>query len=242
ALIDGAKGMVLTTVACATAGIVVGVVNLTGVGVTLTTLMVNVGNTSIILTLVVTMVACIIMGMGLPPTAAYILLGVLTAPALINLGIEPIFAHMFVFYFSCLAPITPPVALASFTAAGIANSHPLKTSITSAKIGLVAFLIPYMFIYGPELLAQGKVSAIMWTILMACIGVFVLAMAMVGWLKRKLFWYERVLAFITAVLLISAGMLTDIIGLGLLVGLLALIYTTRNNPVDAVDTNLELTK
>ncbi|MFJ7829347.1 TRAP transporter permease [Peribacillus sp. NPDC097284] len=242
ALLDGAKGMVLTTVACATAGIVVGVVNLTGVGVTLTTLMVNVGSTSIILTLVVTMVACIIMGMGLPPTAAYILLGVLTAPALINLGIEPIFAHMFVFYFSCLAPITPPVALASFTAAGIAKSHPLKTSITSAKIGLVAFLIPYMFIYGPELLAQGKVSAIMWTILMACIGVFVLAMAMVGWLKRKLFWYERVLAFITAVLLISAGMLTDIIGLGLLVGLLALIYTTRNNPVEAVDTNLELTK
>ena len=227
ALVDGAKGMLLTTVACATAGIVVGVVNLTGIGVTLTTLMVNIGGTSIILTLIVTMIACIIMGMGLPPTAAYILLGVLTAPALVKLGIEPLYAHMFVFYFSCLAPITPPVALASFTAAGIAGSDPMKTSITSAKIGLVAFIIPYMFIFGPALLAQGTILEIGWTFIMACLGVFVLAMALTGWYKRNLLWYERLWALVTAILLISADLMTDFIGLGLFAGLIILIYTTR---------------
>ncbi|MEK3765421.1 TRAP transporter permease [Solibacillus sp. FSL K6-4121] len=227
ALVDGAKGMLLTTVACATAGIVVGVVNLTGIGVTLTTLMVNIGGTSLILTLIVTMIACIIMGMGLPPTAAYILLGVLTAPALVKLGIEPLYAHMFVFYFSCLAPITPPVALASFTAAGIADSDPLKTSITSAKIGLVAFIIPYMFIFGPALLAQGTILEIGWTFIMACLGVFVLAIALTGWYKRNLIWYERLWALVTALLLISAEVITDFIGMGLFAGLIVLIYTTR---------------
>ena len=227
ALVDGGKGMLLTTVACATAGIIVGVVNLTGIGVTLTTLMVNIGGTSIILTLIVTMIACIIMGMGLPPTAAYILLGVLTAPALIKLGIEPLYAHMFVFYFSCLAPITPPVALASFTAAGIADSDPMKTSVTSAKIGLVAFIIPYMFIFGPALLAQGTILEIGWTFIMACLGVFVLAMALTGWYKRNLLWFERVWALVTAILLISADPVTDFIGMGLFVGLIILIFTTR---------------
>lgn len=234
ALVDGAKGMLLTTVACATAGIVIGVVNLTGIGVTLTSLMVNIGGTSILLTLVVTMIACIIMGMGLPPTAAYILLGVLTAPALVKLGIEPLYAHMFVFYFSCLAPITPPVALASFTAAGIAGSDPLKTSITSAKIGLVAFIIPYMFIFGPSLLAQGTFTEIAWTFLMAAIGVFVLAMALTGWCKRNLRIYERFIALATALLLMSADFMTDIIGLALMVGLFVLIYTTHKQTEESL--------
>ena len=238
ALVDGAKGMLLTTVACATAGIIVGVINLTGIGVTLTTLMVNIGGTSIILTLIVTMIACIILGMGLPPTAAYILLGVLTAPALVKLGIEPLYAHMFVFYFSCLAPITPPVALASFTAAGIAGSDPLKTSITSAKIGLVAFLIPYMFIFGPPLLAQGTILEISWTFIMACLGVFVLAMALTGWYKRNLLWYERLWALVTAILLISADLMTDLFGMALFAGLIVLIYTTRKQERVVLEMNV----
>jgi len=238
ALVDGAKGMLLTTVACATAGIIVGVINLTGIGVTLTTLMVNIGGTSIILTLIVTMIACIILGMGLPPTAAYILLGVLTAPALVKLGIEPLYAHMFVFYFSCLAPITPPVALASFTAAGIAGSDPLKTSITSAKIGLVAFLIPYMFIFGPPLLAQGTILEIGWTFIIACLGVFVLAMALTGWYKRNLLWYERLWALVTAILLISADLMTDLFGMALFAGLIVLIYTTRKQERVVLEMNV----
>ncbi|MFS0574030.1 TRAP transporter permease [Sporosarcina sp. 179-K 3D1 HS] len=231
ALMDGAKGMILTTVACATAGIVVGVINLTGIGVTLTTLMVNLGQSSLFLTLIVTMIACVIMGMGLPPTAAYILLGVLTAPALIKLGVPVLAAHMFVFYFSCLAPITPPVALASYTAAGISGSDPLKTSVRSAKIGLVAFLIPYMFIYGPELLAQGEVTSILWALLMGIVGVFVLATSLTGWLKGKLNIIERALFFTTAVFLISANLLTDLIGLILLAFLLGVTFFKNRKSV-----------
>ncbi|MEK3934849.1 TRAP transporter permease [Sporosarcina sp. FSL W7-1349] len=231
ALMDGAKGMLLTTVACATAGIVVGVINLTGIGVTLTTLMVNLGQSSLFLTLLVTMVACVIMGMGLPPTAAYILLGVLTAPALIKLGVPVLAAHMFVFYFSCLAPITPPVALASYTAAGISGSNPLQTSVRSAKIGLVAFLIPYMFVYGPELLAQGSVSNILWALLMAIVGVFVLATSLTGWLKGQLNIIERILFFATSILLISANLLTDLIGLILLVVLLSITLIKNRTAV-----------
>ncbi|PWA07796.1 C4-dicarboxylate ABC transporter permease [Pueribacillus theae] len=235
ALEDGAKGMLLTTVACATAGVVVGVANLTGIGVRLTTLMVNLGESSILLTLVVTMVACIIMGMGLPPTASYILLGVLTAPALIKLGVEPLFAHMFVFYFACLAPITPPVALASYTGAGIAKSDPMETSFTSAKIGLVAFIIPYMFIFGPELLAQGPPLNIIWAFIMATVGVFVLAVGLTGFYRRNLTWYERILAIGTALLLITPELITDIIGFILLGILAVLIYFTRKKEVENLE-------
>ncbi|WP_066251318.1 TRAP transporter permease [Neobacillus drentensis] len=227
ALESSAKSMLLVTAACATAGIVVGVINLTGIGVTLTTLLVNIGENSLLLTLIVTMIACIIMGMGLPPTASYILLAVLTAPALINLGVNILVAHMFVFYFSCLAPITPPVALASYTAAGIAGSDPLRTGITSARIGLVAFLIPYMFVYGPALLAQGSLGNILLSLFMAIIGVITLAAALAGWFKRELVLYERVFALVISLLLIYSGLITDLIGLGLLVIFFLLVTFTH---------------
>ncbi|ARK29976.1 TRAP transporter permease [Halalkalibacter krulwichiae] len=241
ALEQGAKSMLLVTMACATAGLVVGVINLTGIGVTLTTLMVNLGQNHLILTLLVTMVACIIMGMGLPPTASYIVLGVLTAPALVSLGVGVLYAHMFVYYFACLAPITPPVALASYTGAGIAGSNPLRTSFTSARIGLVAFLIPYMFIFGPELLAQGSVGDVSLAIFMGLIGVTLLAAAITGWFKRDLTWYERFISLTSSIFLIYSGIVTDAIGLGLMILFLALVFFTRKGNRENNSTELEMT-
>ncbi|MCM3035769.1 TRAP transporter permease [Bacillus pumilus] len=240
ALEQGAKGMLLISMACAIAGIVVGVINLTGTAVTLTSLLMNLGQNSILLTLFLTMIACVIMGMGLPSTAAYIIVGVLTAPALIDLGIDPLLAHMFIYYFASLAPIIPPVALASYTAAGIAGSDPLRTSFTSARVGLVSFIIPYMFVFGPELLGQGSAVEIALAVTGACIGVIFFAAALTGWLKRDLFFYERILSFGGASLLVHTGLLTDLIGIGIIAVLLTsiLIRTQFNEkPQDTYEVN-----
>jgi TRAP transporter 4TM/12TM fusion protein len=224
ALYRGAKAMLMVTVACGTAGIVVGIVNLTGIGITLTSLMIGIADNSLFLTLLIATVASIILGMGLPPTAAYILLGVLTAPALVEVGLPVIVAHMFVYYYTCLAPITPPVALASYTAAGIAGSKPMATSFSSLRIGLVGFIIPFMFVYGPSLLFQGNAQDIATSLVTSIIGVTLLSASMVGWLKRDLNILERFIPLVAALLLIYPELITDIVGVTMAVLFVVYVY------------------
>jgi TRAP transporter 4TM/12TM fusion protein len=231
ALEIGAQKMLLVTVCCATAGIIVGVIRLTGIGITLTTLFVNIGQDSLLITLLISMLVCIILGMGMPPAASYILLGVLVAPGLVKIGLPLISAHMFVYYLTSLAPITPPVALAAYAAAGIAGSNPTSTGLVAVRIGLVAFIIPFMFVYGPSLLAQGSIEAIITTFISASIGVFFLVSAICGWFTRNMTLLERILALGVGGLLIKPGMFTDMLGVGVAI-FLALLMFLKNRKLE----------
>ncbi|MEQ2525880.1 TRAP transporter permease [Robertmurraya yapensis] len=215
--IASAKSMIVVSVACATAGIVVGIITLSGLGLKLSGVLLSIGESSLFLTLVLTMIGAVIIGMGLPPTPAYIVFSVLATPALVQLGVPLLAAHMFVFYYSCFAPITPPVALAAFTAAGISDAKPFKTGWTSFIYALPAFIIPFLFIYGPELMGEGTWPQIIYSTLTASIGVIAIGAATTGWFRKNLVIVERILMLVAGVTLVIPGLLSDIIGVILIV-------------------------
>ncbi|MBP3039419.1 TRAP transporter permease [Bacillaceae bacterium Marseille-Q3522] len=208
----GAKAAIETAIACAASGFITGIIGLTGIGLKFSGLIIDLSGGVLILALVFTMITSIILGMGLPTVAAYIVQVPLTIPALINLGVSPLAAHMFVFYFAALSAITPPVALAAFAGAGLAGSDPMKTGFTAVRLGLAAFLVPFMFVYGETLLLQGDVLQIIIALISAVIGIFALACAVEGWLLKHAYWYERVTLFAGAVLMVIPGILTDLLG------------------------------
>ena len=216
ALEFGAKNMLPVAAACACAGIVVGVINLTGLGLKFTSLVLFIAGDSLAPALVFTMVAGIILGMGLPTTAAYIVQAALLIPALIKLGIPTIAAHLFVFYFAIISAITPPVAMAVYAAAGISGSNIWKTGIAAMKIGATGFVVPFMFVYGPSLLLIGSSTSIVTTIISASIGVVALSAGLMGWFLKKTSLLERIMLISAALLLIKPGIYTDLIGLALL--------------------------
>lgn len=217
ALEMGAKGALSVVAACAAAGIVVGVVTLTGLGLKFSGAIITLAHGNIYLTLFFTMISSLILGMGLPTTAAYIICAILAVPALTNLGINVLGAHLFVFYFAIISAITPPVALAAYAGAGIAKSDPMKTGWTACRIGLAAFIVPYMFVFNPALLMQGNIFQVVWVSLTALLGTIFLACSTIGWLFAPLSKWERPLLFITAILLIEPRVLTDIIALAIFV-------------------------
>jgi TRAP transporter 4TM/12TM fusion protein len=212
ALVDGMTSVAPVAVAVAVAGIVVGVVETTGLGLNLTTIMTQVAENSLLLLLVLTMVSSIVLGMGLPTVACYIILALIIAPVMVRLGVPLLAAHMFVFYFGTLSAITPPVALASFTAAGIAGAAPLQTSVTSLQIALPAFLMPYIFVYQPGLLFQGDVLALMVPLLNATIAVVGLSAATVGYFRGPVGPFRRALFLVGALMAFAPDHLTDILG------------------------------
>ncbi|MBM4307187.1 MAG: TRAP transporter permease [Deltaproteobacteria bacterium] len=222
ALEFGAKNMLPVAAACACAGIVVGVINLTGLGLKFTSLILFIAGDSLAPALIFTMIAGIILGMGLPTTAAYIVQAALLIPALIKLGVPVIAAHLFVFYFAIISAITPPVAMAVYAAAGISGSNIWKTGIEAMKIGATGFVVPFMFVYGPSLLLIGSPGSIITTIISASIGVVLLSAGLMGWLLKKATLLERAMLVIGAIFLIKPGLWTDLIGLGLLVGVILL--------------------
>ena len=160
-----------------------------------------------------TMVASIILGMGLLTTAVYITLAVLVIPALVKLGAVPIAAHMFAFYFGVFSAVTPPVALAAFAAAGVAGSNPMQTGWIALRLSITAFIVPFMFVYNPELLCIGSLPNILLSFITALIGVTILSGSVIGWLLRKTHLFERILLFASALVLIKPGLITDIMGL-----------------------------
>ncbi len=213
ALESGAKGAVQVAIACATAGVVIGVLTLTGLGMRFNSVIMAISQGSLLLTLFLTMCTSLILGMGLPTVAAYIIQVTVTVPVLTqNFGVNPLAAHFFIFYFAIISAITPPVALAAYAAAGISGADPIKTGITSCRLGVAAFIVPYMFIYAPSLLLVGSPSEIVLATITATVGVIALAAASVGWFLAKATWLERLILLGAALGLIKPGWITDLLG------------------------------
>jgi len=213
AMEDAAKSALSVAAACACAGIVIGVVSITGLGLKLSSLIVSLSGGIPIIALVITMFVSLILGMGLPTSAAYLLLAVLGGPALISMGFPEMAAHLFILYFGCLSTITPPVALSSFAAAGIAGASPMQTGFTSFRLAIVAFIIPFMFVYSPELIMQGSVGSILLATGTALFGCYIMSGAIIGWIIKPVGTFIRVILFASSVLMLIPGIVTDLIGL-----------------------------
>jgi TRAP transporter 4TM/12TM fusion protein len=212
---QGAKGTLQLLAVCATAGIIVGVIGLTGIGLRFSSMVLAVAENSQLIALIFAMLISILLGMGMPTTAAYAVAASVVAPGLIKLGISPLVAHMFIFYFAVISSITPPVALAAYAGAAISGSDPMKTSVTAFKYGMAAFIVPFMFFYSAGLLMQGDdMSLIVRNGATALIGVYLLAAALQGWYFGRASVPVRVLTFASALMLIHGGALTDSIGVG----------------------------
>jgi TRAP transporter 4TM/12TM fusion protein len=216
-MLDGAgRGAVQVAAACAAAGIVVGVASLTGIGLRMSELIVTLAQGNLLAALLLTALGSIVLGMGLPTTAAYVVLAALGAPALVEMGVPLLAAHLFIFYFGCISNVTPPVSLAAFAAAGIAGSEPMRTATTAAVLASAGFLVPFMFIYGPPLLLDGSIPAIVGVTVTAALGVTALASAAMGYSSRRLVGWERVVLGAGAFCLVVPGLVTDVAGLAAL--------------------------
>ena len=200
---------------CACAGIIVGVISLTGVGARFSSVLLGIADQSQLLALFFAMCIAILLGMGMPTTAAYAVAASVVAPGLVQLGIPQLTAHFFVFYFAVLSAITPPVALASYAAAGISGSNPMATSVTSFKIGIAAFIVPFMFFYNSAILMDGTWFEIARAGVTAVVGVFLLSAGVQGWFMGPAGWPTRVLLILAALFMIEGGLVTDLIGIGL---------------------------
>ena len=223
----GARGAIGVACACATVGMVVGMGTLTGLALRIANAIVTLAGGSKILTLFYTMLASIVLGTGLPTTANFIVTSTMAAPALFKLGVPAKAAYMFVFYFGIAADLTPPVALAAYAGSGIAGSDPMKTGVTAFKLALAGFLVPYVYVYNPMLLFIDVVPLEMiQAIFTALLGVFLLAMATIGFYKAHLPWYLRIAAFAGALGLLIPGTVSDLAGLGVLV-LIFFIQTAK---------------
>jgi TRAP-type uncharacterized transport system fused permease subunit len=227
ALEEAARAGVVVVAATASAGILVGVIGITGAGGKFSGLLFQMSGETLFPALLVTMVVCIILGMGMPVPSAYILTAVVAGPALVRLGIPPLAAHLFIVYFSVMSAITPPVAVAAFASAGISGGSPNEIGFRAVKLGIVAFVVPYMFIYQPELLLRGGPLSVVLAIATATAGVLSLAAGLEGWLLVRLNAWERGLTIGGGLLMIKPGIYTDLGGLACLAAVLALQYRHR---------------
>jgi len=216
---DGSKGALSVAIACIIVGIVVGTMGATGVALRIGDAIIAVTKGHLVLTLIVTMVITILFGMGMPTTASYVMASVVAAPAIVLLGVNPLDAHLFVFYFAALATVTPPVCVGAYTAAGLAGSDPNKTAFSAVKLALSGFIVPFIFILAPEILLTNVSSWLVTiqAIISAIVGVFLLASAAENYMMAPLRWYERILALIGALGLLYPGTLSDFCGLAILV-------------------------
>ena len=211
---DGARGALGVAAACASAGMVVGVVTLTGFGLKIASSIVALGRGNVLLTLFFTMIASIILGMGLPTTAKYIVLSIMAAPALIRLGVLPLAAHMFILYFGVIADLTPPVAVAAYAGAGIAGGNTMKTGFNAVRLAVAGFIIPFIFAINPALMGlEGTIFKTIQLSITSIAGVLSLGAATTGYLLVKTELYEKILLFISAILLISPDTITDSVGI-----------------------------
>ena len=216
AMADGAKSACGMICACGTAGIVVGVLNMTGAGIKFASFVVEVANGHLLVALILTMIASLILGMGLPTSASYIICAAVAAPALIDMGLTAIQAHMFVFYFACISAITPPVAMAAYAGATISGSKPMEVGFTACKLGICAFIVPFMFCYAQTLLWKGAAGDIIVTIITALIGATMLSYGLqryAGCFSLPLGIIPACILIASALLMIIPGTVTDLIGI-----------------------------
>jgi len=209
---EGATGAVEVAAACANAGIIIGSITVTGLGLKFSSLIIDLSMGSLLLALPLTAIACLALGMGVPTTASYIIISSLAVPALINYGVLPIAAHLFIFYYATRADVTPPVALAAYAGAGIAGSKPSRTGYNAFWLGMASYIIPFMFIYGPELMLIGKPLHIVMATMTGILGIIFLAAAVQRCMFQKMTWYEVLMFFGASLLLIKPGLTTDILG------------------------------
>ncbi|WP_340107823.1 TRAP transporter permease [Pikeienuella sp. HZG-20] len=216
ALRQGGKSMLEVATACASAGIVVGVMLLTGLALRLSSLMVDWSGGNLMPLLLITMVISLILGMGLPTSAVYIVLATMVVPAMTAVGVDPMAAHLFVFYFGVLANVTPPVAIAAFAGAGIAGADPMKTGVIAFRIALAGFILPFMWVYNPAIILDGAPLQIAIAVLTATIGIISLAAAVQGYLFGNARWFERLLLLGGSLTLIMSGVSTDLAGFAMI--------------------------
>lgn len=240
ALVDGARTALAVAAATASAGIIVGVVVKTGLGLSLANGLISASGGNILLTLFFTMLASIVLGMGSPTTANYVITSTIAAPAIIALLmldmpagatvplVVALSAHLFVFYFGIIADITPPVALAAFAASGVSGGDPIKTGFVAAKLAIAAFIIPYMIIFSPSLLMiDTTIPEIIWVVFTAIVGMISIGAGIIGYWYRKVTWVERIVCIGTGLLLIYPESFSDIAGLIIFAILLAIQLFTR---------------
>jgi len=213
ALAQSGFDSIMVSCACAAAGLVIGVVLLTGMGNKITSLVLQVSSGSLIVALPITMLASILFGMGLPTVVCYVLLAATAAPSLVEMGVLPLAAHLYIFYFGMLCMVTPPVAFASYAGAAIAKADPMKTGFTAWRFALAGFLLPYMFVYNQSLLLMGPVVDVVIAIFTASIGIICLAASIIGYFLKETNILQRILLLAAAILLIKPGWVTDILGL-----------------------------
>ncbi len=228
ALVKGARSALGVATACALAGVIVGVVTRTGLGLKLASALVDIANGRLLLTMFFTMITSLILGMGVPTTANYIITSTIAAPALLMLGVAALPAHLFVFYFGIIADLTPPVALAAYAGAAIARANPFKTGVTATRLAVGAFILPYIFVANPQLLLIGATPfGIVQAALTAAVGMTAIGAGLSGFLVARLHWIERLLLVAAGVLLVDPGLVTDIIGIVVLGGIAALQVVRR---------------
>ncbi|HTU00549.1 MAG TPA: TRAP transporter large permease subunit, partial [Candidatus Sulfotelmatobacter sp.] len=211
-LASGGKGSIEVAVACGASGIVLGALIQTGLGIQLSAILASLSGGNLYILLILTAISSLILGMGMPTTPCYIIVAVTVVPAIVKLGIIPLAAHMFVFYFGCISGITPPVAVAAYAAAGIARSDPFKSGWMAFRMGTSGFVLPFIFVTGPALLMIGDSSTIIRACVMATIAVIGLSACIVGHGWAPLMAWERIAFALTAILLIHPGLTTDVVG------------------------------
>jgi TRAP transporter 4TM/12TM fusion protein len=219
---SGCKGALMVASATACAGLIVGVFSATGLNLRICNMLVEASGGSLPVLLMLAMVGGIILGMGLPTTPVYIIMAIMVAPALVELGVPTLAAHLFVFYFGIMAPVTPPVGLAFYVAAGIANSDPMKTGFQSFKLSITGFLIPYVFVYNSALLAQGAMPAIIWSTFYCSVGSLALASGLEGYLWGDMKSVKRVIIVIAAIMTIIPETLSTVVGLSIILFVLSI--------------------
>lgn len=217
--IDGGITAVEVAAACACSGIIIGVVGITGLGLAFTSFIIGLSHGILFLALVLTMIASIILGMGLPTTAKYIILSTLAAPAIHRMGVPMLAAHLFILYFGVIADVTPPVALAAYAGAGIAGANAMRTGFNAVGLAIAGFIVPFMFAYNQALLFQGSITDILLSTVTAMLGVIALAAGVQGFYLSRLGTPERILFVATAVALIKPGLMSDVIGIVVLGGI-----------------------
>ena len=217
ASINGAKPV---AIACGVVGIIIGIVMGSGLGFRMSSVLIQVSNGHLGILLVLTMVVSLILGMGVPTTAAYLMLALLVVPALKQMNVLPLAAHLFIFYFGIISNVTPPVALAAYAAAGVARCNPTKTGVFAFKLSLSGFILPFMFVYNPVLLMQGGALEIIQSLITALLGIYSLSAALEKFVfKWNINQAERLVLLASALLLIIPGTITDLIGFAVLLGI-----------------------
>lgn len=212
-LIDGSKGVLGVLIACATAGIIIGVVTKTGVGLKVATALLDLSGGQLLPAMFFTMITSLILGMGVPTTANYVITSTIAAPALVQMNVPVLAAHMFAFYFGIVADVTPPVALAAYAGAGIAGANPMRCGVIAAKLAIAAFIVPYIFVLAPELLMINATPlTITYSALTAIIGMWGVSMAMIGFCQNMLNTLQRVLFMAGGICMIIPGHITDLVG------------------------------